>query len=903
MPGTFNQHSGPVHGSLIQADRIDAVHHLDVHIAAAGSGDGPGVWSVEPPWGRSEHPVRGRDELLGALAELVTGPSGRVVVVHGAGGYGKSAVALHTARGAADRGVTVWWVSAADETALVGGLREVALQAGAAPALTAMAWAGHASAPDLLWRTLRRLPERWLLVIDNADRPELLTAATRSAGAGTGWLRPPMTDHGTVLVTSRDGSRESWGRHCRLERVGALSVDDGTQVLRDLTGDGAGTVQEAAALAARLGGLPLALQAAGSYLAATATGPRLPGLAAPTSFVQYLAHVDEGLGDALDAEPPGRSSARSDRELLTRTWELSLDLLDARGLAAARPLLGLLAGLGPAPVVDDMLHTPTLRRFPPLADLTPETLLAAVHGLLDLGLLDRVTGPGGDGVELHPVVREVIAAGARPGGREVAGHVLLALLEEASADFDPEKPETWRRYQALLPHCTAVVPDDPTELPRRAEPSEPSEPPEPAEPAESSELSGPTILSAGLTPLWQATALVGRVARYSLATGQYRQAVPLFRTAVRACRALFGEHHADTFKAHEFLAEALLEQGARDEALREFRALYETVCGSFGDLHLRALTARYNIAQLTWDRADFTAVIDGQRAACRRWLSLGLPAHTPEVLDARLMLARALGDSGALREAEEEYRAQLALWTRLGGPHHPRTLVTRANLAGVLLDKGDMRAAEAEFRAVYRIRREKLGERHLATRNTRASLSTVYYAMDDFTAALAEADAVLDQEREVLGAEHPRTLRTRARRALILAKAGDRETAEREFQEVLGPLTRALGEHHRDVLIVRDYRAAALVTWGDLAAAETEYRVLIRRFGAGAGMNAADILPPRRGLADVLHRKGDLAGARNEYRSLLLGQRRLLGEERWETRRTRERLDQLDEPVRDPRDR
>lgn len=68
-----------------------------------------------------------------------------------------------------------------------------------------------------------------------------------------------------ILVTSRSQDKRVWGRHAELHRVGWLERTEGASLLTDLAPH-AGTPAEAAALAERLGGLPLALHHAGSQL-------------------------------------------------------------------------------------------------------------------------------------------------------------------------------------------------------------------------------------------------------------------------------------------------------------------------------------------------------------------------------------------------------------------------------------------------------------------------------------------------------------------------------------------------------------------------------------------------------------------------------------------------------------
>jgi hypothetical protein len=59
--------------------------------------------------------------------------------------------------------------------------------------------------------------------------------------------------------------------------------------------------------------------------------------------------------------PTSAADADQSRQVITRAWELSLDLLDRRGMPQARPLLELLCQLAEAPIPYQLvLHPETI---------------------------------------------------------------------------------------------------------------------------------------------------------------------------------------------------------------------------------------------------------------------------------------------------------------------------------------------------------------------------------------------------------------------------------------------------------------------------------------------------------------------------------------------------------------
>jgi hypothetical protein len=108
--------------------------------------------------------------------------------------------------------------------------------------------------------------ERWLLVFDNADDPEVLR---------TWW---PVSSHGKILVTSRDPGAAKPSQSLKRVKVNPLSDSESAQLLLSLVhrsevgsnGNDALSKPDdtaiARSLAERLGGLPLAINQVASYI-------------------------------------------------------------------------------------------------------------------------------------------------------------------------------------------------------------------------------------------------------------------------------------------------------------------------------------------------------------------------------------------------------------------------------------------------------------------------------------------------------------------------------------------------------------------------------------------------------------------------------------------------------------
>ncbi|WP_280501170.1 tetratricopeptide repeat protein [Nocardia farcinica] len=722
--------------------------------------------------------LRGRDELVARLASTVLDADARTCRVHvlcGLGGSGKSSIALKVAESCMAQQISVFWLDATDSERVTAGMYALAARIG-----VDLSRSVHGSLPDAIWRRLTRLPDRWLLVLDNADRPsESLTLPNMRLVDGTGWLRPVRSGSGAVLVTTRDGDATTWGGGSpdwmTLHRLDGLHRDHGSLVLTELAGDAAGTGEEAAELADRLGGHPMALMLAGRFLAEARSMPE-PGFGSePRTYREYLDSLRRGGStELLTANPDGRPAAVTDVTIM-RSCEFSLDLLSSRGLVHARPLLHLLACLdGTAIPHGDLLRTDILSDSALFPGLTARLLQQTLHALEGLGLVSRIEADADrpEMLELHPLARDIARLAAREGGRlETYLSVIATLLHAAVRDADVENPRVWGRWRGLAGHCTApleLVELQPTTLPvvrsvvetagRAAAYLRASGQHARAEAAFTAALRGCEGRIHHDDPI--RLGIEHDLARLFYDRGRYDDAERLYRRVVVARRRVLGPAHSDTLTTQHYLARTLRNLNRLDEAEHLAESTYAARTHLFGEHNPDTLTARHGLADLHRIRGDFaTAAALYAEIITVRGRVLG--REHPAVLTSRQYRAETLYELGDVDEAETEMRA---LWTtnqRVRGLDHPRTIAGGHALVDLLRDRGATKEAASLAEVVLAAGRRVFGHAHPATLSILHSDSLIRLDLGDVSGALSRLEAVLRDRESVLGPRHPQTREAR----------------------------------------------------------------------------------------------------------------------------------------------
>lgn len=713
--------------------------------------------------------IRGRRVLLETQIALLPHPNrapgdafNRVNVLYGLGGSGKTTIALEVAHYALDRGIRTWWVRADDRAALIAALHAVAFQAGATDdELT------HGYPADALWRRLAALDEPWLLVLDNADDADLLAPRNGRLADGTGWLRPPVSDIGLVLITSREGRADKWAPWCRLHLVSPLDTDDGGHVLMDRAPSG-GTKRQAEKLAERLGGLPLALDLAGSYLAA-AKASVWPDPNVPDTFDRYRIALDEQLADLT------RDTSANPEELARRTiastWEMSLDMLADKGQQYARPLIRLLSCLGSAPIPYMVLLDPALMAQSFLFTGADRSGLAEnLRALAGLSLIvltnsEHLEPELSRVVDLHPLVRETNCH--HP---DVNDHIdeyfslVNSALNNATAILVPDTIIDWPRWAVLAPHCSAAI-------------------------ALLQRLMAPDRLQAlsASTPALAA-------ARYLWASGLYAAAESELRVILDVRRRLLGEDDSDTLATRHWLALTLRDQGRYQPAETELRGLLELSQHALGKTHIQTLQARHSLASVLYARGRFAAAESEYRGTLELLQETLGETHV-QTIRTRHGLALTLRDQNLYEAAESEFRCVVSQYDEVLGDNHPQTLRARYNLSSVLHAEGKYEEAETRYRSVLESQREILGDNHPYTLRTRHNLGLLLRDKGMPAAAEEQLNLVYEIQNRVLGPKHHYTLRTRYSIATVLDHRDPAEAAE-QFRSILIAQRQSLGVDH-----------------------------------------------------------------------------------------------------------
>jgi Domain of unknown function (DUF4062)/Tetratricopeptide repeat len=660
----------------------------------------------------------GREGLLADLdGRLGAGDGGgpRAVVLHGLAGAGKTSVALEYAhRHQAEAGV-IWQLPAEDPTVLAARFAELAAALAPGKRVGDPVVAVHGA--------LATYRGRWLLLFDNApDRP----AVQR--------FLPPV-GRGRVLITTRNAL---WPSR-QLVEVPVLDVAVAAGFLMDRTGDPGD--QAAEELATELGGLPLALEQAAAYIQATGD-----------TLARYLADFHTRRADLLArGDPDGYPGT------VAATWALAFTQLEQAAPAAAG-LLRLLAFCAPEAVPLGLLLQPHprltkgLRRqvakvLKPLLE-DPLAVTAAIAALRRYSLISTATGGS---VSVHRLV-QAVTADQMPGKLAEAWKQAAGTVIEAAIPADPDQPDSWPTFAALLPHAQTAL----------------------------------TAQSHGMTQ-------IGFYLGYS---GNYVAARELWGRMLEEQVRNFGAEHPDTLTTRANLASLTGQAGDAAGARDQYAAVLPIVERVSGAEHPGTLTIRSNLALWTGAAGD-AAGARHQYAVLLRTSERVLGPEHPGTLTIRSNLATSTGHAGDAAGARDQFAALLPIVERVSGAGHPGTLLTRSNLAQWTGAAGDAAGARDEYAALLPIYQQLLGPEHPDILTTRNNLAHWTGAAGDAPRARDQYAALLPIYQRVQGPEHPDTLTARANLATYTGVAGDAPGARDQYAELLPVVERVQGPSTR----------------------------------------------------------------------------------------------------------
>ncbi len=499
-----------------------------------------------------------------------------------------------------------------------------------------------------------------------------------SVAEGTGWARAGR--RGLVVVTSRQGSQARWGAAASVQRVGALSDPEAAQVLLDLAPH-AGHQGQAEALGRRLGGLPLALHVAGSYLGSE--------FARWSSFEAYCQALDREPASALSVSLEAEADERA---TVMRTWELSLDELARHGVTQSRALLRLLSCYAPTlPIPFDLLNAALLGQLvgvPEGGQAAAQSVESGLRGLSSLGLIEVAASPGSNAnaVVVHPVIaatnRLHLLHPETPDPepslvRNAAAVLLKSGFEAVAAGGAPG----WQGYQVLAPHLQAMLEETAAEL-------------------DSDHVAG-LLDAAGKAPLAHAWTKAPPNAE------KLQEA--MFRILARTSEPWPGGRG---LQRHQYNLDRLM-AGHRtwllaDKACREVMQAERRL---LGEAHPVTQATRTELGHANFHLARWLEAL----GACVEALAIARRVrgeNHPDTVATRYALAWATAGRGNWTEAEAIFRDVLKVQRRSLAKDHPDTLATRYALAWAAVDQGRQKEAAETFREIMDAERRMPGHDH-----------------------------------------------------------------------------------------------------------------------------------------------------------------------------------------------
>ncbi|MCP3818655.1 FxSxx-COOH system tetratricopeptide repeat protein [Streptomyces sp. A3M-1-3] len=724
----------------------------------------------------------GREDLLTQLRQrLASGVTTAVLpeALHGMGGVGKSQIAIEYVYRHGKDYELIWWIPSEQTNLIVQSLIELGEQMGL------RAGADRSAVPAVLEALRVGNPySNWLLVFDNAENPHEVRKFF------------PHNGPGRVMVTSRNSQ---WSTLASSLEVDVFTRTESVALIKRRSPQ----IPDEAAdqLAESLGDLPLAVEQAAVWLAETGMPAR-----------QYLDLFETKCSELLEVAPP------ADYDLpVAAAWNVSLDRL-REDHPAALQLLQICAFFAPEPISRNF--------FEAVRGVTaPVALRAALDDPIKLSQAVREIGRYAlaridhrhSTIQVHRLVQRVLIEQMNSQERAEMRHYAHEILANADPR-NPQRPEDWPRYSALLPHVRAtrmvdcedpwarqLVLNEAVFLQARSDYVEALEVAE--------EAAG--IWRRALGDDHEHVIAIDQVRALALRwQNQYDEAYELQSELVERCRRVLGERNEATQRALSVMAILLRLRGDFYQARELDQRAYETTLREFGPDDPGTLQAAHNYAVSLRLAGDFEEAYRLDEDTYQRRIEVLGDDHL-NTLSSLYQMSIDLQELGRYQAAGESQAKLRDLMPRMLGEEHSMTLRVARELSVTHRKLGDHRAALEVSSKVLEMLRRTSGAESLETVRAALNHATDLRQTGDLAAAAELGQRTMEQCRALLGEDHPHAYATATNLAVTLRLLGRVTEAQSLDQAAVNGLSRVLSPNHPRSLLARTNLASDLFAVGE----------------------------------------------------------------------------------------
>jgi len=612
----------------------------------------------------------GRESVLTNLESLLPSQGGGLATLFGLGGVGKTQTAVEFAFRRCGQALT-WWLPAEEPSGLLAEYCTLAPSLGV----------NTRGISDLkvVARQVRialELASNWLLVFDNVDKPTDVTEFLPSSATGS------------VLLTTRNPNFGVLGA------MVAIEPWDRKTAAKFLTQKTKQSDVTAEVLADELGGLPLACEQAGAYIAAT-------GISLSEYLDLFLDRRKE-----LWSEEAQHLSELGRQVTVATVWDLSLAKVGANETGAIE-LLRLLSFMAAEAVPLRIIsqYGQMAAGLLTLAAGKPLFLNRIVGALRRYSLIDRLDVV----VRVHRLLQAVIRDGMSETLR--SKWIMSATrITEAAFQFDKDDPTAWPLAREILPHAVAAAAWHVEGLSSK----------------NAVTLAPDTNLESAAEEL---SRLLKKLASYFRVSAQYQAARSALDQALEVDKIRPSTDYRSLVGTTIELGQILREQGDLEGSRRAQERAIE-ICTSNDEFEGRQISAALlNLGQVMRAEGNVVGAIGIFRKAMAV-SSKGAGKHDADLATILNHYGEALAEQGDFPEARQAFQRAFALDQANFGPAHPtlaRDLLGLAKVSRLKNDLASAKRASEQALSIYE-------------KNYQSSHPVIADALMDYAATLALDD-------------------------------------------------------------------------------------------------------------------------------------------------------------------